>query len=82
MRPKFQKRSALKFDVRSETPIMKAQRIRIGKSNYPAAGKGIIPEAKYPEGHLRPSGINWGLMPLPLLGRALTGHNYVFLIVS
>ena len=42
----------------------------------------IIPEAKYPEGHLRPSGINWGLMPLPLLGRALTGHNYVFLIVS
>jgi WD40 repeat protein len=22
----------------------------------------IIPEAKYPEGHLRPSGINWGLM--------------------
>jgi hypothetical protein len=60
MRPKFQKskmtfrlRSALKFDGRSETPIMKAQRIRIGKSNYPAAGKGIIPEAK-------PSGINWG----------------------
>ena len=38
MRPKFQKRSALKFDGR------------------------IIPEAKCPEGHLRPSGINWGLM--------------------
>jgi len=45
MRPKFQKRSALKFDGRSKTPIMKAQRIRIGKSNYPAAGKGIIPAA-------------------------------------
>ena len=42
MRPKFQKRSALKFDGR------------------------IIPEAKYPEGHLRPSGIILGLIPRPL----------------
>jgi len=38
MRPKFQKRSALKFYGR------------------------IIPEVKYHEGHLRPSGINWGLL--------------------
>ncbi len=40
------KRDELELAGRSETPIMKSQRIRIGKSNYPAAGKGIIPKAR------------------------------------
>ncbi|MBN1365297.1 MAG: M23 family metallopeptidase [Syntrophaceae bacterium] len=62
MRPKFQKRSALKFDGRNETQNSGTSWTEFCKSNYPIldlSGLGIIPEAK-------PSGINVGLIPRPL----------------
>ena len=48
MRPKLQKRSALKLAGRNETQILKAEHIKICKSNYPTldlSGLGIIPKA-------------------------------------
>jgi outer membrane lipoprotein-sorting protein len=63
-RLKFQKRSALKFVSRSESPISEAQRTEICRTNYPIVNKllGPIPQS----GRYSTLQLVWGFIPVIL----------------